>query len=806
MSSSDSLNEFLEQAKTIIAENNGVTRESLTLIADAASSAGVTADELEAASDYLGLKKSHVRKIVNAAGLASEEDDSYDDARRGGGKWLVLGSLFFLLVGLVGGAGAFVAVTPGAKEKLEAVFFKGKGKKQVKSTTKVAAANPKGKSRDDTQKPQPVDEPGGKSQQPNTGSQPQPPVSNPPQNSNPPSGTNPPAKTGGGNSPPTKPQNPPSGFPTEPKKPKEEPKKPTDPTTPEPPSPPPQPQVDPQVASLKEVAASLLKMTKPAGGPEAVLKRTMNLTFASTLAAALATKNQALFEKLSSNPPKITQYIEEVRPKEPEPPEPSTPGGGQNPGGFGGNPGAFGGNPGGAFGGNPGAFGGNPGAFGGNPGAFGGNPGAFGGNPGAFGGNPGAFGGQPGGLRGNPGAFGGQPGALRGNPGAFGGNPGAFGGQPGGLRGNPGAFGGNPGAFGGQPGGGVLGNPGGAFGGNPGAFGGQPGAGMAGVLGNPGGAFGGNPGAFGGNPGGLTGNPGGQPGVPQQPAGPKLSNEELTGMALRELARNGKMVYRVQAIHFLAKQSEAKDLPMHAAEDLAKHLLTANNAEFKFIKPVLFDLGRFRNLWLALADEIDLQDKISPSRTGEVLGAMLNQEIKLGTDKSWRSKAKKIAFQRALVMGTPSWAGDAIQLVFRDLYRDQATCLGVKLAGDESRATEILKKMLLDVAAQIPRDKLTPEDRQFVENVPHWVAVADFLAANDLQRLAALERSWLKLLAIRAKMAAPAQRNQIEAIVASLADAHRRSPDLVDQIWSAERHILQMWMLYLDRAVMTAQR
>lgn len=274
-------------------------------------------------------------------------------------------------------------------------------------------------------------------------------------------------------------------------------------------------------------------------------------------------------------------------------------------------------------------------------------------------------------------------------------------------------------------------------------------------------------------------------------------------MAVRELEA-GKAPLKIQAITFLADSSEEKDLPTHQAEVVAWYVGTANLNEYKFIKPLLKKLGRFRSVLIAMADLTDEQ-AISSNRLQDVIADMAGSTLKLAGEENWRGKSKAVLMQKAMTMERPAYEGDGVQLILRDLYRYQAQWFGVAVPQDEKQVSVFLEKLVTNLADQLEkRPNLPAADKQFVERIKDQLKVADYLTSNDLQKTVALQRIWLRLLAIDLARKAPSRGMAAQQLVDDLLDECRRESNVVEQLWTSERYLLRMWMLRLNRPVALA--
>jgi hypothetical protein len=503
------------------------------------------------------------------------------------------------------------------------------------------------------------------------------------------------------------------------------------PVNPEPnPNPPVKP-VDPtktantRLDNLVNTATILLKKPQPPkNDPVVILQDTVNLAYATTLAVALANKNNSKFDELATNPPTLSDYLAKVKP--PEKPKVD------------------------------------------NPPANPPQP-----NPGA----PGAPGGFP--PPNNPGA--GMVG--------FGGNPMA------------------PGGFQGAPGAGMVGFGGGAVG-----FGGSP---AAGFMGNAGGAVGftGNPGAgFVGNVGGNQ--PGGNPNPPANPVAP-FSDAENLSFALRVLKTNQSSAIlnsqlalaRLKSLDFVANGLGEPDLNPFEAESVAVYLMTSHAKEFEGAIPMLPKLGRFKGLYLAIADLVP-ETTVQVNRMEVLLTALTGKQVNLSHAKDWRQECRQLMLRTALTMGETLPEGDAVQLILRDLYVRQAGLMGLDVSTTADRPTEVLEMMIKGLAAHLDQRKdLSLAQKKLFKSVPNKLAAARYLVGdNDVRLTVLFQRQWINLLAEKLALERPDRAKQARDLTADLAARGGTQANALAQMWLCDQCLLRLWLLHLEPAPQAAKK
>jgi len=91
--------------------------------------------------------------------------------------------------------------------------------------------------------------------------------------------------------------------------------------------------------------------------------------------------------------------------------------------------------------------------------------------------------------------------------------------------------------------------------------------------------------------------------------------------------------------------------------------------------------------------------------------------------------------------------------------------------------------------------KLSPEGKEQVQRIQVDSRAIDYLAANDLQKLALLDRAWLRLLAVDLVRKRPGRKAEADAVVEQLATRDRDTKHVLLQLRDGQEAILRMWLL-----------
>jgi hypothetical protein len=89
----------------------------------------------------------------------------------------------------------------------------------------------------------------------------------------------------------------------------------------------------------------------------------------------------------------------------------------------------------------------------------------------------------------------------------------------------------------------------------------------------------------------------------------------------------------------------------------------------------------------------------------------------------------------------------------------------------------------------------TEEDRRFVSNIPHVLAAAEYLADNDLRRLALLERVWLRMVVLEIGRRRSDRAADAKTLVDQLGKDDGEAPDVLHQLRASETALAHAWLL-----------
>ncbi len=295
---------------------------------------------------------------------------------------------------------------------------------------------------------------------------------------------------------------------------------------------------------------------------------------------------------------------------------------------------------------------------------------------------------------------------------------------------------------------------------------------------------------------GMEGNTGGQ----QQQGGTKQKQEgQVSASDLAELESKQSNV-RVTAYNNIARAASS-DLPPKQAQKIAKYMLvTASGGELDDVAAKLDSFAKCRHLLLALAD-LMTNDGVAQKNAEVVVGGVLGQSLQFARDEEWRFACKRMLLQRGLELtGSGNAGAEQAAEVLRDLYREQGLALGIEESqlAPLTRPGPVLECVIKNVAAKAGQQNLSPEDKQFLEQIDRQLRAAQYIAENDLEHTVLLQRTWIKVLSLSLQAQAPGQAKAMLAVEQDLVNQDRRARGVLEQLRSGEEKILRVWALALN--------
>jgi hypothetical protein len=294
-------------------------------------------------------------------------------------------------------------------------------------------------------------------------------------------------------------------------------------------------------------------------------------------------------------------------------------------------------------------------------------------------------------------------------------------------------------------------------------------------------------------------------GAPQASTTDEQKAPEVNLSDLADLAQKQSNV-RIAAFKNLARNLP-NDLAYRHAQKIAAYLLLtesdALDAELEAVSGQLPSLANCRNLLEALADAVANGDKLAQRRTEAIVGGLLAKKLHYDRDEDWRLACRKLLLQRALSLtgrGNNNEADKDADFL-RELYKEQGLAFGLEASDfqEQTQLTAVLERLVQHVAATAAKQKQTPADKAYLEEIGRQTRAARFAAENDLQYMVLLQRIWIKVLVLASQERLPAQtKKMLQAVPSNLDKKDRDASNLLDQLRSGEENILRVWALAHD--------
>ena len=226
----------------------------------------------------------------------------------------------------------------------------------------------------------------------------------------------------------------------------------------------------------------------------------------------------------------------------------------------------------------------------------------------------------------------------------------------------------------------------------------------------------------------------------------------------------------------------------------------ANITELDEAVPYLKPLVKSRNFLLGLADGID-HEKADQQASEAVTGAVVGQLLLFSKDENWRLSCRKLVMRQAAEMsGKKKTAATEAEETLRDLYKEQSILLGMDAAELEKlvRPSQVMESAIKHLAAEISKQDPAPETKEYLDQVPRHLLAAKFVAQNDLEHTAMLQRIWIRVLVPYLEKINPKRINEMRQVQQDMIDGDRLASNVLEQLRDGEEKILRVWGLALD--------
>jgi hypothetical protein len=245
--------------------------------------------------------------------------------------------------------------------------------------------------------------------------------------------------------------------------------------------------------------------------------------------------------------------------------------------------------------------------------------------------------------------------------------------------------------------------------------------------------------------------------------------------------------------------------------DIAEYLLLAKPVdEHTQIVPYVKDLAKWRSVRVGLADALESPPVRKPRNelVRDVLSAALGREVVISEDEDWRPRMRRallmsvvdqLAAEAAPSAGTSALYDRGSNLL-HDYYTIQARLVGVLPAKYMSTdmPSAVLKLVIDESAAKLSGRVKRPADREYLDELPHHLTIAEYIGVDDIRYTLMLERIWLRLLAARVVAEQPDRAEKADELVAQLSARDAKEEHILTQMRDGHETILEMWLLMCE--------
>ncbi len=289
--------------------------------------------------------------------------------------------------------------------------------------------------------------------------------------------------------------------------------------------------------------------------------------------------------------------------------------------------------------------------------------------------------------------------------------------------------------------------------------------------------------------------------TPLEPTTHRMLNDRLGKLLIPQtgpVIRSG----IIQTLAGLTDQMD--DLAPDQATALATYLLGKKRIEeHRAILPHIEKLGKWKQVRLAVADRLE-DVGVSREQLQEIISQLIGREYAIGGGDAGREALRVELLRGVLVDAKKADIGDqdkyevynAAAKALYDFYTAQAILLQAKEWPTEPVTPTVVSQAMIESrVTELLEAKLSPEVKELVQRVRVDARAIDYLAANDLQKIALLDRAWLRLLAVDLARKRPGRKSEADTLVEQLGVRDRDATHVLIQLRDGHETMLRMWLL-----------
>lgn len=289
--------------------------------------------------------------------------------------------------------------------------------------------------------------------------------------------------------------------------------------------------------------------------------------------------------------------------------------------------------------------------------------------------------------------------------------------------------------------------------------------------------------------------------------GPRLSTTQFKDLSRSTTALRGySRLSKLQRMNYIRALKHYEDslpdvLPAHG-QDIAIYLTAAKAVdEHEMLMTLVDGILEWKMVRLGLADAL-ADSRLREEHLLQLVSKALKREVK--EELGWRDQARTalLADVARELDAAASLTGEAegvehqASRLVAGYLRSQAKLAGVK--ENELKAANSpsdLLELLASAAGAKLSSSSSPIARQLAEQLPQQLTTIDYLAANDMARMALLQRLLVKFAAAEIESGNPSGVVRLATTQTELTNADTRADHVLDQLLAGQRALLKLWLL-----------
>lgn len=301
------------------------------------------------------------------------------------------------------------------------------------------------------------------------------------------------------------------------------------------------------------------------------------------------------------------------------------------------------------------------------------------------------------------------------------------------------------------------------------------------------------------------------PEEPESEAKPSTPRRDPLGGQLRDFVRTlPKMSdarQRFSNFETISRMvSDVEDIDDQTADRLVEYLTMPKARDEQ--TAILVNLNSFAHwpaLKLALADEVETVRR-SREDLLELVSALVDGPVNLSQRGEWRTELRGILLSATLAqlprlevkqtVFSPALLDNAANQL-AELYRQRGALVGLTDSGNPSEdgPAVCLGRLIDQELAQLRGQQLSETLSQQVNEARHLRVALSALGENEIAETVALQRVWLRLLAIGIEAKHPSKQPDLEELLAKLDAEDQASGDIFTQLRVGEAALVKLWEL-----------